>query len=197
MHRRFIYALLVIFPTAFVLADCSAAPECIADMCLRDNLTNLPTEASVKKLIGSSRELKISIPHRKSSCHVIATPKYKEVYAHMTYINARPEWRLISLTVASQRLCDNPETLSVAYEFATEKGVGLGSSEEEIIAAYGKPTYLLESPSSGLINSYFPNAVKQDAYSIVQYVGDGDDMLTSRFFLLQGRVVGIDISADE
>lgn len=197
MDRQFIFALLTIVSGSFVLTDCLAVPECMSGLCLRGSLHDLPTEAQVKRLIGSSRDSKPSMPHRKSSCLNVATSKHKKVYAHLTYINVESKWRLISITVASHRLCNNPETLSVDYELTTEKSIGLGSRIDNIIAAYGKPTYLLDSPSRELISSYFPDAAERDAYTIMQYVSGGDDLLTTRFFLLRGLVVGIDISADE
>lgn len=197
MYKCLLFALFVVATVSSGQADSSPIPRCISGMCFGSSLSDFPTEKQVRKLIGSNKESKPSVPHRRSSCYIISTPKHKEVYANLSFIRFASEWRLISITVGSQRLCNNAESLTVDYEFLTEKGIGLGSRKEDVVAAYGKPKYLLDSPSIDLLESYFPDAINTSAYTIAQYVSDGEHLLTARFFLFKGLVIGIDLSADE
>lgn len=196
MFRLSIFAILVATLTSLAQAD-QSVPECLSGLCLRGKLSKFPTEQQVNKLVGGSGHATLAMPHRKSLCYLISTPKHKGLYAKFSFIKVESKLRLIAATIASRKLCDNPEVSSLGFELLTEKNIGIDSRQEDVINAYGEPKYKLVSPTKALLDNYFANLPDQSAISIMQYVSEGEDLLTTRFFMLNNLVVGIDLSADE
>jgi len=194
--------IVCIFAVASALAfqtACSEVPKCFAGLCLDGhNIASLPTERDITEKFGSIQKPALGIPHRYSSCNQIISPDKSKQFINFQFIKDENLLRLISITANNSGLCDrDSNSLTINFSLLTESDIGLGSTEEDVRKKYGEPNFFVENPSDIMLDSGVPRLSKSDKVYIMHYTKDGNSLLTTRFFMSKGSVVGINISADE
>ncbi len=102
------------------------------------------------------------------------------------------------------RSCLDIPTQVASHEFAawrTERGVGLGSSSEEVMKAYGKPSSVesIGSDYRAIIHGAPAHSHRKPEVgtTVLGYTGASDDLSAAYFGIRDGKVAWISLSKNE
>jgi hypothetical protein len=83
----------------------------------------------------------------------------------------------------------------------TKEGIGLGSDEQDVLRAYGRPPHPLATrvDMSDLVLGYGEKAarVRRYASKLIGYSGGDDELEQAAFYIRDGKVVAITMGDDE
>jgi len=100
-------------------------------------------------------------------------------------------------------LCNQSKTQSADFFlWKTEKGIGLGSPENEILNAYGKPSRQSKIEGTAfnwiIVGEFRRKAISnQKGDKVLVYQGPEDDVRSAFFGIRQGKVAWISLSSNE
>lgn len=194
MRFLFIFIMGVLMSLGSLAADTpkQLIPQCFAGFCVK----NPPTEKAVRNRFGGSG--RHVFYDALGYCYRFTVGKEEVSYGYFLFKYFGDGERLVTIISSKEPICPNAHNVNIRSPLLTEKGIGLDSTEAEILTRYGQPRYLLRPPPAEVVRGFFGGPSKKVIDTIIQYVPSDDrELLSARFFISEGKVVGIEISADE
>lgn len=186
-------AMSIYFPEA--RADAQSVPQCLAGFCL--NAGNLPTEKAVRARFGGAKK---TVQWKSFAyCYQFTGSDQQISYGRFLFKNNFGiGWRLVTIRLSNRPVCADAYAVQLKVPPSTRERIQLNSEEAKVLMTYGQPRYSLRPPPAEVVRDFLGDSPEMMVDVIDQYVSDDDrDLLTARFYIARGRVVGIEISVDE
>lgn len=166
-------------------------PECVNGMCMDKNHVS---EQEVTSKLGRAKRKKFD-SFEAGYCYQFQNGKKESTYAFFGIGERKNGLCLTTVRMSHNKICQT-NTMS-QQDLVIDGLVRLGSTQEQVINAFGNPTRKVKIDSSEqrrLASENFPND-QFDLY--LQYDKHPDELLFARFYFVKGMVRGILISNNE
>ena len=175
------------------VAHAQSVPQCLAGFCL--DAEKLPTEKEVRARFGGSKQP--ALLKDFAYCYRFITPRPIS-YGHFMHRDFATGLRLAAIPLSKEPPCADAHAVRLKTPLSTKEGIRLNSHEAEVLKRYGQPRYALRPPPVEVVRDFFGASSKTTIDVIDQYVSSDDkDPSVARFYVSQGQVVGVEVSADE
>lgn len=190
-----IVAILIGTLSIKVIAQEQSIPLCFMGLCLDGK--ELPTENAIRDRFGGRKQVN-TLLKQSDYCYRFVSPQQVS-YGHFVFKDGFDTGlRLVTIRSSKEPLCANAHIVKLKRNPSTKEGIQLNSEEVNVLKHYGQPSFTLRPPPSEVIRDFFGDPPNGAVDSIDQYTSrNNKNPSSARFYISNGRVVGVELSVDE
>lgn len=186
--NRIIYLVLL---AIFSRVASGSTPSCLGEACIDRKPLN---EVEISKKFGKFYSKTISKYDNSSNYCFKLDSKEGTFYLEVIVGDSKTFSNFSGMKYSSAKICINDKPTHVKNKLQTSEGITLGSTVEDLLKTYGKPTWHEKTPVKAHYDDFFGAKSKFEVDSIICFAAGEKETLASLFYISKGVVVGIEIS---